>query len=86
MAIVYRDQFSVKLLPPPRKSLLFESMCVQVDSKLVILAIYRVPEKSNLNGFLRDLNDYLSQLMTQYSNVIVCGDLNIYFDNGNDQL
>ena len=86
LAIVYRDQFSVKLLPAPRKSLLFESMCVQVDSKLVILAIYRVPGKSNLNGFLRDLDDYLSQLMTQYTNVIVCGDLNFHFEIRNDQI
>ena len=86
IAIVYKDSFTVKELPPPRKTFLFESLCVQVNSKLVILTIYRVPGRTNLNGFMRDLDDYLSQLMTQYSTVIVCGDLNVHFENSNDQV
>ena len=85
IAIVYKDQISVKQIPPPRKSVLFESLCIQVDSKLVILAIYFVPGKSSLNVFLRDLDDYLSQLMTMYTSVINCSDPNIHFENRNDQ-
>ena len=57
IANVYKDSFTVKELPPPRKTFLFESLCVQVNSKLVILTIYRVPGRTNLNGFMRDLDD-----------------------------
>ena len=50
-------------------------MCsVQVDLKLVILAIHCAPGKSLFKWDL-DLDNYLSQLMILYTNVIVCGDL-----------
>ena len=86
VAVIYRATYDVKILKPIRKVSSFESMCIQVNSEVVILVVYRVPGRQNINNFLNDLDDMLSQLMVQYKSVVVCGDFNIHFENGDDSL
>ena len=86
VAVVYRTSFEVKILKPIRKVSSFESICIQVNSQIVILVIYRVPGTQNIRNFVNDLDDLLSQLMVQYKSVVVCGDFNIHFEKNDDSL
>ena len=84
ISIVHKSSLCVKTIKPVRKPKYFECLPVVVDSTFLLLAIYRTPPKNLRERFLDELDDFMSQLITGYSSILVCGDINLHFENPGD--
>ena len=67
------------MLPDPIKTKYFECLSVVVNSTFLLASVYRPRAHKYRDAFLQEFDSYMSQLITEYSQVVVCGDKNLHF-------
>ena len=84
ISLVFKSSLDLSVVKPGRKPKYFECLSVVVDSAFLIVSVYRTPPKNLRRQFLAEFDDFLSQLMTKYTAIIVCGDVNLHFEDPSD--
>ena len=85
IATIHRKSFNVNnvLIDFKPKSFEYGVDCVN-HGKFAILSIYRPPALKHRILFLEELDGLLSILVGKYKRLLLCGDINLHFENPTD--